>query len=373
MQHILLRLLLVLTMASISNDLRAQKQPLLIGTNVQQRGIFASSLDLATGAFSPAKAVGDGPRPGFLALHPALPRVYAVTREPGPPSGGVRAFEMNTETLELKLLGQQSSGDEGSTHLAVTPYGKSLVVANYGGGSTALLPIDQDGQLGELATLVKHAGSSVNKERQSEPHAHGIAFDQLGRFALVADLGTDEVIVYRLDNPSTLTRHAHWDAKPGAGPRHLAFHPNGRWLYCINELDSTLSALSFDNESGGLKELHTVGTLPDDFDGWNSTAEVVVHPNGKFVYISNRGHDSTAVFAIDADSGRLSLVEFEPTRGGHPRFIGIEPSGQYLIAANRDANNLVSFRIDTETGKLTATGHEVSVSTPVCVVFPIAD
>ena len=182
------------------------------------------------------------------------------------------------------------------------------------------------------------------------------------------------MIVFRLltaeDSKSKLERHSTWKAKPGAGPRHLAFHPEGRWLYSINELDATLTVLAFDNQSGILTEKQTIGTLPVDFTDPNTTAEVVVHPNGRFVYCSNRGHDSTAVFGIDTDTGRLTLIEIEPTRGGHPRFIGIEPSGKYLIAANRDADNLVSFKIDSETGKLTPTGHEVRIPQPVCVVFP---
>jgi len=344
----------------------AADQPLFVGTAAKQQGIFASKMDLTTGEFTPAQAVGDAPRPTFLALHPKLPVLYAVTKEKEHPSGGVRAFHLDVATQSLTLMNQQSTGDEGATHLALDSAGNVIVVANYSGGSTTLMPVGDSGAAEPLTMLVQHEGSSVNPNRQTKPHAHGVAFDASGRFVCVADLGTDEVIVYRLVNEK-LQRHATWKAKPGAGPRHLAFHPNGRWLYCINELDSTLAAFG---RSGDLANLQSISTLPPDFAATNSTAEVVIHPNGRFVYCSNRGHDSTAAFAIDAESGQLSLIEFEPTGGGHPRFIGIEPSGRYLIAANRDANNLVSFQIDQQTGTLSPTGHEVSIPQPMCVVFP---
>jgi len=178
------------------------------------------------------------------------------------------------------------------------------------------------------------------------------------------------VIVYRLNAEGKLERHTTWNAKPGAGPRHVSFHPNGRWLYCNNELDNTLTSLKFDAKAGELTEMQTIGTLPSDFSESSTTAEVVVHPSGRFVYCSNRGHDSTAVFAIDEGTGRLTFLETEPTQGGHPRFIGIEPSGNYLIAANRDADNLVSFQIDQKSGELTPTGHQIRIPQPVCVVFP---
>ncbi len=348
----------------------ADDQSLLVGTSVEQRGIYASTLNLDTGEFSPARMVGDAPRPGFLALHPRLPLVYAVTRENQQPSGGVRVFQIEPETCELTPIGQQPTGDEGATHLALDPTGKTIVVAHYSGGSTAVLPLRDDGTLQPLAMLVEHTGSSANPNRQNEPHAHGVAFDASGQFAFVADLGTDEVIVYRLLASNKLERHSAWNAGPGAGPRHLAFHPNGRWLYCINELDSTLNALDFDEKTGKLTDLQTIGTLPPDYNEESWTAEVVVHPNGRFVYCSNRGHNSTAVFSIDAGNGQLTLQEIEPTLGGHPRFIGIDPSGRYLIAANRDSNNLVSFHLDPETGAIKPTGHQVEIPKPVCVVFP---
>ena len=352
----------------------AAEQRIFVGTNTPEQGIYASTLDLATGEFTQAEAVGDAPYPGFLALHPRLPILYSISREKAPPSGGLRSFQIEARAETLTLINRQTTGDEGTTHLALDPAGKVIVVANYTGGSTSLLPLTDEGSLEALASIVKHTGSSVHPTRQGEPHAHGVAIDPSGQFACVADLGTDEVIVFRLvtaDNSErTLERHSTWKAKPGAGPRHLAFHPNGQWLFSINELNGTLTALAFNDQSGVLTEKQTIGTLPAGFSEPNTTAEVVVHPNGRFVYCSNRGHDSTAVFAIEEGTGRLSLLQVEPTQGGHPRFIGIEPTGKYLIAANRDADNLVSFRIDSETGRLTPTGHEISIPKPICVVFP---
>lgn len=352
----------------------AKQQLLFVGTNAAEQGIYASTLDLETGEFGPIEAVGDAPRPGFLALHPKLPLLYAVTAESKRPSGGLRAFQIhfNATSKEplLTLLNQQSTGDDGATHLAIDPSANTILVANYSGGSTACVPLNKAGLLQPMTALIKHQGQGSDPKRQAKPYAHGIAIHAQGQFACVADLGTDEVIVYQLLADGKLKRESAWKSAPGAGPRHLAFHPNQSWLYSINELDSTLSVLIFDQQTGKLTELQTVDTLPADYNKPNTTAEVVVHPNGRFVYCSNRGHDSTAVFAINQQTGQLTKVQIEPTQGGHPRFIGIEPSGHYLIAANRDANNLVSFRIDQETGKLKPTGHQVNIRQPVCVVFP---
>ncbi len=352
-----------------SHSALASDQLIFVGTNAAQQGIYASTLNLATGEFGPARAVGDAPRPGFLALHPRLPVLYSIAVEKKDPSGGLRSFRIDSAAQQLTLINRQTTGDDGATHLALNPTGDAIVVVHYTGGSTALLPLSESGAIKPLTSLVQHAGSSVHPSRQKGPYAHGVAWDASGQFACVADLGADQVLVYHLHS-QTLERHSIWNAKPGAGPRHLAFHPNGQWLYCINELNNTLTALTFDGEAGALAELQTIGTLPPDFTEPNTTAEVVVHPSGKFVYCSNRGHDSTAAFAIDTDTGQLTLVEIEPTQGGHPRFIGIDPSGKYLIAANRDDDNLVSFLIAQETGALTPTGHQISIPQPVCLVFP---
>ena len=246
------------------------------------------------------------------------------------------------------------------------------LVANYSGGSVASLPIGDDGLLREAASFIQHVGAGVNPRRQEGPHAHCAVVDPANRFAFVADLGLDKVFVYRLDAASgTLSANepASTSLPPGSGPRHLAFHPNGRYAYVINEMKSTLAAMSYDAEHGVLKLLGTLSTLPAGFTGNNSTAEVEVHPSGKFVYGSNRGHGSIAIFAVDEATGKLRYLGVEPTRGKNPRSFGIDPTGKYLLAADQDGNNVVVFRIDGETGKLLATGSSLAVSAPVCVKF----
>ncbi len=367
--------LIAMTMVPIFSNasVEASQQLLFIGTHTESDGIYACNLNHETGALSPVRLVAKAPRPGFLALHPNRPMLYAITREKNDPNGGVRAFRIMDEEGALRPIGQQSTGDNGATHLAIDHEGKSLMIVHYEGGSTALLPLANDGSIGPLALLVEHVGSSVAPP-QTGPHAHGIAWNDDGRFACVADLGTDEVIVYRLGQQPPLQRVATWKAAPGAGPRHLSFHPNAKWLYCINELDSTLSILDFDAATGALTLRQTVDTLPAGFEERSTTAEIVVHPSGNFVYGSNRGHDSTAVFTVDSSSGSssgmLTLVETEPTGGVHPRSIAIEPTGRFLVTANRDSNNLVSFRINETTGALQPTGYKTEVPKPVCVVFP---
>ncbi len=344
------------------------EQLLYIGTSTQDQGIFSCTLNMETGELSESKLAGEAPRPGFLAFHPSKPILYAVTGEDTDPSGGVRSFQIHRDEGTLTQINQQPTGDNGATHLEADREGKALLVAHYSGGSTSSLPLNEDGSIGELAVNIPHEGSSAH-DRQKQPHAHGVAIDHQNQFVCVADLGTDHVDVYRMLDGPGLEAVSFWKAAPGSGPRHMAFHPNGKWLYCIHELNGTLSALVYDGTEGVITEIGTYPTLPEDFDGENTTAEVVVHPNGRFVYGSNRGHDSTAVYAIYQETGALERIQIEPTLGGHPRHIGIDPTGTYFIAANRDDNNLVSFSIDQETGRLAPTGHHTEAPIPVCVVF----
>jgi 6-phosphogluconolactonase len=353
---------------SMSQPLFAQEQRLFVGTATNE-GIFSCALDVKNGKLSATTLVAKAPQPGFLALHPSLPVLYSVTAERTKPNGGVRSYVIDQAQRTLVDLNQQLSGDDGATHLQIDQRGRVAIVAHYSGGSTAALPVAEDGKLQSRAGFIRHQGSSVDQRRQQKPHAHGVAISHDGRFVCVADLGTDRVDVFRIGNDATLTKTTAWQAQPGAGPRHLAFHPSGKFLYCIQELDSTISVLQFDSGDGSLQELQTITTLPPDFEQDNLTAEVVVHPSGKFLYGSNRGHNSTAVFAIEPHAGTLQLVEIEPTQGDHPRFIGLDPTGQYLVAANRDSNCLVSFAIDQQTGALTPTGHQTTVPQPICIVF----
>jgi 6-phosphogluconolactonase len=344
-------------------------------TGGKSKGIYAARFDSATGALTTPELAAETKNPTFLALHPNGRWLYAVgeiNNFGGTRAGAVSAFSIEQETGKLTLLNQQPSGGGGPCHVAVERTGKCVLVANYGSGSVAALPLQTDGRLGEPSTTIQHHGSSVNPRRQAGPHAHFITPDSANRFALACDLGLDKVLVYRLDaDRGGLAPNdpASAGIKPGSGPRHLTFHPNGKWVYLINEMGSTLTVLVYDAERGSLHELQTVATLPDDFKGENTSAEVQVAPSGKFVYGSNRGHDSIAVFAIDPKSGKLSLVERQSTQGKTPRHFALDPTGRWLLAENQDSNSIVVFRVDPKTGRLTPAGQKEEVGSPVCAVF----
>jgi len=249
--------------------------------------------------------------------------------------------------------------------------GNFLLVANYESGNVAVLPV-RAGSLGAPVDMAQHQGSSVNPERQKGPHAHGVLLDQGNRYLFVPDLGLDKIMVHKFDARSgklTPNSEPWFQLKPGAGPRHFTFHRNGRWAYVINELNSTITALRYDGAHGVLKEAQTVSTLPSDFSGKNSCAEIEVAPGGKFLYGSNRGHDSIAVFAIDQNTGGLGFVQHVSTQGKAPRNFSIDPTGEFLLAANQNSNTVVSFRIDHASGKLSPTGHVTEIPTPVCVLM----
>lgn len=344
-------------------------------TGPKSQGIYVSQFDPATGKLSPPELAAKTASPSFLAVHPNGRCLYAVGETSslgGKRLGAVNAFSLDEKTGQLNLLNQQSSGGAGPSHLAVDKTGKCVLVANYGSGSVAALPIQADGRLAEPSATIQHQGSSVNPQRQAGPHAHFIVADPANRFALACDLGLDKVLVYRLDPAKGAlvpNDPPFAPIKPGSGPRHLAFHPDGRFVYVINEIGATLAAFAYDAERGSLTELQTVSTLPPEFTGDKSGAEVQVHPSGNFVYGSNRGHDSIAVFAIDPSSGKLSWVEYQSSQGKSPRHFGIDPTGQWLLAENQDSDNIVVFRINPKTGRLSPTGQVVQVGSPVCAVF----
>ena len=341
----------------------------LIGTYTKppSEGIYAYRLDTTTGQMEPLGLAAKVANPSFVALHPNGKFAYAVTEEG---VGAVTAFAIDREKAKLTELNRVPSKGDGPCHLNVDRSGRFLIVVNYGSGSTTRIPIGADGRLGAPSASVQHAkpagGPGTDAKRQDGPHAHSVNYTPDGKFAMVADLGRDEVIAYKLDAGGL-------DAGPvarvaaGSGPRHFAFHPSGKTAYVINELRSTVTV--FDYSGGGvLKEKQTISALPADFKGVSYTAEVQVHPSGKFLYGSNRGHNSIATFAIEAD-GKLRFVGTEPTRGNWPRNFGIDPTGQWLIAANQNSNTIVVFKIDTKTGKLTAVGDPIAVGSPVCVKF----
>ena len=344
-------------------------------TGAKSEGIYAAHFDAATGKLSPPELAAKAINPSFLAIHPNRRFLYAVGEGGGRgahPQGAVSAFSLDAASAKLTFLNEQSSGGGGPCHLAVDQAGKWLVTANYGSGSVAVLPLQADGYLGAPTATIQHVGASVNRQRQSGPHAHFVTTDPANRLVLACDLGLDKVLIYHLDGAKgTLTPNdpAWATVKPGAGPRHVAFHPQGSPLFVINEMGSSVTTFAFDAKRGALQELQTLSTLPADFTGNNTSAEIRVHPSGKFVYASNRGHDSLAVFAFDAATAQLRLVEIQPSRGKAPRCFTLDPTGQWLLAQNQDSDNIVVFRVDGTTGRLTPTGQEVKVGAPVCLVF----
>jgi 6-phosphogluconolactonase len=364
--------------AEAADNKAAGKTRVYIGTyaSSDREGIFLLDLDLATGELTKVAATSGVANPSFLAIHPSRKFLYAVcevSEVGGKSGGGVSALAIDPKTGGLTLLNQQSSVGAGPCHLVVDKSGKNVLVANYGGGSCCVLPISGDGKLGESTAFVQHKGAGSDPGRQEAPHAHSINLDAANRFAFCADLGLDQVLVYRFDpTKGQLEPNDPPFAKvaAGSGPRHFAFHPNGKFAYVINEMKLTVTAFAYDPAKGVLKELQTISTVPAGIktDGF-STAEVQVHPSGNFLYGSNRGHDSIAMFSIDQATGKLTSLGQESTRGKTPRNFGIDPSGAYLLAENQDSNTIVVLRIDPKTGKLSPTGHVLEVPTPVCAKF----
>ena len=344
-------------------------------TGAKSKGIYLFRMDPATGALTPAGLAGEVTNPSFLAVGPGGKFLYAVGEIDnfgGKKSGAVSAFSIDPASGKLALLNQQSSGGGGPCHLSVDAAGRNVLVANYGTGSIADLPIGPDGKLAEASTVIQHKGKGPDPKRQEGPHAHCISPDPNGKFVLACDLGLDEVLVYHFDSAKgALTPNDPPAGKtaPGSGPRHLAFHPTAPVLYVITEMGSTVTAFNYDPEAGTMKEFQTMSALPDGYKGNSSCAEIAVHPSGRFVYGSNRSHDSIVIYSADEKTGRLTLVGHQPTQGKNPRNFAIDPSGKFLIAANQDSANLVVFAIDQKTGELKPTGATAEVDKPVCVTF----
>ena len=362
----------------MSADAVPAREPLrvYIGTytGAGSRGIYVSRFDTFTGLLSSPQLAAETKNPSFLVVHPNQRWLYSVGEVDnfrGQRAGVVSAFKMEADG-KLTLLNEQASGGTGPCHLSTDQAGKCVLVANYGSGSVAALPLTADGRLGEPAVSIQHHGASIDPRRQTGPHAHSIVAAPGDRFALACDLGLDKVFVYRLDSARAQlspNEPPYISVKPGSGPRHLAFHPNGRVVYVINEIASTLSVFEYEAQSGTLKEIQTISTLPDNFNSPNLCAEVQVHPSGKFVYASNRGHDSLAVFSVEATTGKLDFVEHRPSDGKTPRHFTIAPQGNWLMEENQDSNTIVVFQIDPQTGRVHRKGDAVELEAPVCAVF----
>jgi len=343
----------------------------------QSKGIYVSRFDAVKGRLENPELASEAVNPSFLAIHPSRPFLYAVgdtVAINGKKTGAVSAFSIDQATGKLVLLNRQSTGGIGPCHVSLDHAGRCALVANYGDGSCASLPVKADGTLGEAESIIRHEGSSVNTSRQSGPHAHSINPSPDNRFALAADLGLDKIMVYRLDSAkAALAPNAppFAAAPPGSGPRHLAFHPGGKFAYVINEMLCTLTAFRYDAAAGALEPVQTTSTLPAGTAVLPeySTAEVQVHPNGKFLYGSNRGHDTIAVFTVDEKSGTLKLVQNEPSGGRIPRNFSLDPDGKWLLAANEKSGNVAVFAVDPDTGLLKTTGVSVEICSPVCVKF----
>jgi 6-phosphogluconolactonase len=344
------------------------------GGKAGSKGIYRLELDPAKGTLSTPELAAETEQPTFLAIHPNSKFLYSVgeyAKLGDKKTGSLNAFALDAKTGKLTFLNQQSSGGGGPCHVLVDRDGKCLFAANYNTGSICCLPIKSDGSLAEATAFIQHQGSSIVKGRQEGPHAHSVNIDAANRIAVAADLGVDKLFIYRFDpNKGTLQPNdpPALELAKGAGPRHFAFHPNGKFAYAINELDSTITALSYDAAKGELKPLQTVTTLPQPTKG-NSTAEVVVHPNGKFLYGSNRGHNSIASFTIDEKTGQLTPTGHQDKEIKIPRNFALDPTGTLLIVANQDGNSLVMFRVDQKTGQLSPTGVHVDVPRPMCVRF----
>ncbi len=351
-------------------------------TNGKSEGIYTCEFDAATGKLTTPRLAAKSVNPSFVAVHPNRKFLYAVNETVqfrGEKSGGVTAFSIDAKTGALTELNQQSSRGGAPCHLVVDRAGKNVLVANYVGGNVASLPIGDSGKLGPASSFIQHKGSSVDRRRQEGPHAHSINLDAANRFAFAADLGIDEILIYKFDPRSgklTANDPPSVEVAAGAGPRHFAFHPNGKFAYVINELHLTVTAFAYNADAGELQTMQTISTLPkgESRSSGQSTAEVRVHPSGRFLYGSNRGHNTIAVYKIDQETGRLTHLENESTGGETPRNFFVDPTGKFLLAENQSTGTIVVFAIDPQQGTLTPTGTVVEVPNPVCIrMVPIDD
>jgi 6-phosphogluconolactonase len=338
-------------------------------------GFSLAHFDFHTGALARPEFLQESAAPSFFVIHPDGKHLYAcnsIDSYRGKPEGTLSAYAIQPKTGKLALLNCTPTGGAEPCYISLDRTGRYAFAANYDGGSICVYALEPDGSLGKRTAFVQHSGHSVNPRRQTAPHPHSIIVDPGNRFALVPDLGADKVFVYRFnDRDGSLSPNdpPSVSLKSGAGPRHVAFHPNGKYVYVINELANTITAFHWASANGTLSEIQTVPTLPPGFDGASTAAEIAVHPNGKFLYGSNRGHDSIAVFALDVETGRLTLVEHVSAQGKMPRNFTLDPAGRWLLLCNYDSDSAVIFRVDEKTGRLTPAGNPVAAPSPFCARF----
>ena len=344
-------------------------------TSGESEGIYKCSFYINTGKLSGLKLVAKRTNPSFLAISPDKKTLFCVNEtmsyndEPG---GSVSAFRISHENDSLLFINEQPSMGGAPCHLITDNSGKLVLTANYMGGNVSVYPLGADGSLAEFSSIIQHKGSGKNLDRQEAAHAHSVILGPADKYAYVSDLGIDKIMIYNLDKKQGLLTPAStpWvKLEPGAGPRHFTFHPDGEYAYGINELNSTITCFSYNDNNGSLNEIQTVSTLPNDFNGMNSCADIHISPSGDFLYGSNRGHNSIVCYSIDKSSGKLTLNSFELTRGETPRNFSLDPSGNYLLVANQNTNNIVSFKTDSKSGKLNFANHILDVPSPVCIQF----
>ena len=348
-------------------------------TGPKSKGIYSYRFNESTDRAAAPVVAAETTNPSFLAVSPNQRFLFAVNEEAdygGGKAGAVSSFAVDRKTGKLSFINQVSSRGPGPCYVSLDKTGHFVLVANYDGGSVVVFPVLHDGRLSQASAFVQHSGHGVNPKRQEGPHAHCIEADRSDLHVIAADLGLDRLLVYHFDSRSgalTPNQPPFAEVKPGSGPRHFAFDPTGRFLYLVDEMGSTIYAFSYDSRKGVLRPLQSISSLPKSFKGENDAAEIAVHPSGKFLYVSNRGHDSIAAFAIDSAKHTLTPLEYVPTQGKFPRSFGITPDGAYMFVANQKSDNVVVFRIDRETGRLTPSGQSLSVSSPVCVIFVPAE
>jgi 6-phosphogluconolactonase len=362
------------SMPAVAQSKKSGESLLYAGTytNGKSEGIYVYRMDPGSGELKHAVTVKGISNPSFLAIDPKWRFLYAANESgefAGKKGGGVTAFAIDRKTGDLRKINERNSPGV-PCHVSVHPSGRFVMAANYGGGNVVVYPVQAGGGLGEATDVAQHEGKGGDPKRQDRPHAHCIIPDAAGRYVFAPDLGIDKVMIYRLDlKKGKFIPNGFAATRPGAGPRHFVFHPSGKFAYVINELDSTVTAFVYDMASGTLAESQTVSALPPDFSGTSYCADIHVHPSGRFLYGSNRGHDSIVAFAIDQDTGKLNLIAHESTRGKWPRNFAVNPTGEFLLVANQNTHNVAAFRIDQQTGKLTATGPMTEIPSPVCLKF----
>jgi 6-phosphogluconolactonase len=362
-----------------ASDLQAEATTdvVYVGTYTDRgsKGIYAYEFDVVSGDLKLIGLAAETPNPSFMAMDAAGRHLYAVneiSKFSGNADGSVTAFAINPVSHKLEELNAVPSGGTGPAYVSLDRTGRNLLVANYGGGSVATFRVTEDGRVGSKITMVQHKKDSPDRTGQRVPRPHSIVVSDDNRFAIVPDLGLNRVVVYRFDPSTGSLRPGNppfMDSEPQSGPRHFKFHPSGKFGYVTNEFSSSITVYSYDSGRGTLTPIQTISMKPKDFEGDNTAAEVVVHPSGKYVYASNRGHDSIVVFSVDPKTGKLALVEHVPTGGNKPRHFNVDATGKWLVVANQQSDNINVFRIDVESGRLKHTRKSVSLSSPVFVMF----